>query len=81
MLFCEQFATIKSNYYIIAQMANLENGKLILENYSFKRDKPFFSSPNYEVHNGFHKETKLPVTIKIHHNFHPELPRYLKKLK
>lgn len=54
---------------------------IVLQNYSFKKEKPAFTSNNYTVYLGTQTETNLPVTIKILRQFHLEMPKYLKKLK
>lgn len=53
----------------------------ILQNYTFKKDKPIFTNSTYNVYNGVQNETNLPVTIKTIRTFHLELPKYLKKIK
>ena len=52
-----------------------------LEKYAYKKDKPYFSSNNYSIWQGSHKESNLAVTIKLLKFPHIELPKYLKKLK
>ena len=62
-------------------MTNLESNKNLLDSYSYKPDKPFWSTDKYEVHHAQQKETKLPVTIKIVKTFNQDLLKYLKRMK
>jgi hypothetical protein len=55
--------------------------KEVLENYTFQKDKPFFSASNYTIWHGSQKESNLAVTIKMLKFPHVEVPKYLKKLK